>query len=129
MGLPHQPSGGTAAALKRSETGNRLRECTGVSHEVLRDFVLPRQDHTGTHPPDPLSRKAIEGEPIAAAILASGRYALRLTKRYSEPRGVFCAIGRCTDCLMEVNGKPNVRSCVTAAEPGMKIRTLKGLKP
>ena len=73
--------------------------------------------------------KAIEGEPIAAAILASGRYALRLTKRYSEPRGVFCAIGRCTDCLMEVNGRPNVRSCVTPAEPGMKIRTLKGLTP
>jgi predicted molibdopterin-dependent oxidoreductase YjgC len=73
--------------------------------------------------------KAIEGEPIAAALIASGRYVFRYSKKFSEPRGIFCAIGRCTDCLMEVNGKPNVRSCVTAAEPGMKIRTLKGLTP
>ncbi len=73
--------------------------------------------------------KAIEGEPIAAALIASGRYAFRYTKKFSEPRGIFCAIGRCTDCLMEVNGRPNVRSCVTSAEPGMKIRTLKGLTP
>lgn len=73
--------------------------------------------------------RAIEGEPIAAALIASGRCVFRYTERFSEPRGIFCAIGGCTDCLMEVNGRPNVRSCVTSAEPGMKIRTLKGLTP
>ncbi len=37
--------------------------------------------------------KAIEGEPIAAALIASGRCAFRYTERFSEPRGIFCAIG------------------------------------
>jgi len=73
--------------------------------------------------------KAIEGEPIAAALIASGRHVFRYTKKFSEPRGVFCAIGRCTDCIMEVNGLPNVRTCVTPVEQGMKVRTLRGLTP
>jgi len=73
--------------------------------------------------------RAIDGEPIAAALIASGRSTLRYTKKFSEPRGIFCAVGRCTDCIMEVNGMPNVRTCVTPAKHGMKIRTLKGLIP
>lgn len=54
-----------------------------------------------------------EGEPIAAALRVNGVMAHRYTKKHHEPRGVFCAIGRCTDCVMVVNGKPNVRTCIT----------------
>ena len=43
-----------------------------------------------------------------------------------EPRGVFCAIGRCTDCVMVVNGKPNIRTCITPLEEGMDVRTQYG---
>ena len=68
---------------------------------------------------------AIEGEPIAAALTAAGIRTLRITKKFAEPRGVTCAIGRCTDCIMEVDGRPNVRTCVTSVKAGMIIRTRK----
>ena len=51
--------------------------------------------------------QGIEGEPIAAALRVAGVMTHRYTKKRHEPRGVFCAIGRCTDCVMVVNGKPN----------------------
>lgn len=71
--------------------------------------------------------EAYEGEMIASALLAHGKKVFRYTKRFKEPRGVFCAIGRCTDCVMTVNGIPNIRTCVTPVEEGMKIETQKGL--
>lgn len=64
---------------------------------------------------------AYEGEPVAAALLAAGINAFRKTVHRHEPRGVFCAIGRCTDCMMIVNGQPNVRTCVTPVEDGMTL--------
>lgn len=67
-----------------------------------------------------------KGEPIAAALKAAGVMAHRYTKKRHEPRGIFCAIGRCTDCVMVVNGKPNVRTCITPLEEGMVIQTQYG---
>ena len=66
---------------------------------------------------------AVEGEPIAAAIVASGRLKLRYTTKRHEPRGVFCGIGRCTDCVMIVDGQPNVRTCVTPVKAGMIVES------
>lgn len=68
-----------------------------------------------------------EGEPIAAALKAQGVMIHRYTKKEHKPRGIFCAIGRCTDCVMVVNGQPNVRTCVTPLEEGMKIKTQYGV--
>jgi aerobic-type carbon monoxide dehydrogenase small subunit (CoxS/CutS family) len=70
---------------------------------------------------------SLEGEPIAAAILASGKQIFRYTNKRKTGRGVFCGIGRCTDCMMIVNGVPNVRTCITPVESGMKIETQYGL--
>jgi len=67
------------------------------------------------------------GEPIAAALMANSIIVFRYTEKKSEPRGVFCAIGRCTDCVMTVNGVPNIRTCVTPVQEGMKIQTQHGL--
>jgi predicted molibdopterin-dependent oxidoreductase YjgC len=69
---------------------------------------------------------AFEGETIAAALIASGRQVFHYTSKRKEPRGVFCALGRCTDCVMVVDGQPNVRTCVTLARDGMAIRTQVG---
>ena len=71
--------------------------------------------------------KAYEGEMIASALTAAGIKVFRYTSKYKEPRGVFCAIGRCTDCVMIVNGTPNVRTCVTPVEKDMVIQTQEGL--
>lgn len=69
----------------------------------------------------------LEGEPIAMALKAAGIMIHRYTKKYHEPRGVFCAIGRCTDCVMVVDDKPNVRTCITLLEEGMKVQTQYGV--
>jgi predicted molibdopterin-dependent oxidoreductase YjgC len=71
--------------------------------------------------------EARAGEPIAAALLAAGQSVFRYTRKRKEPRGVFCAIGRCTDCMMVVDGVPNVRTCVTPVRAGMKVETQHGL--
>ena len=70
--------------------------------------------------------EAYEDEPIAIALLAAGIKVLRRTKKLHEPRGIFCAIGLCTDCVMIVNGRPNIRTCITAVEKNMDIKTQVG---
>jgi predicted molibdopterin-dependent oxidoreductase YjgC len=70
---------------------------------------------------------ALEDEPVAAALLAAGIRVFRTSKKRGESRGVFCAIGRCTDCMMTVDGVPNVRTCVTPVRDGMEVRTQIGL--
>jgi predicted molibdopterin-dependent oxidoreductase YjgC len=69
---------------------------------------------------------AYAGETIAGALLASGRRAWRHT-RHGQPRGLYCGIGLCFDCLVTVNGTPNVRACLTPVTPGMIVET--GGKP
>ena len=68
-----------------------------------------------------------EGEPIASALRVAGVMAHRYTAKKHEPRGVFCAIGRCTDCVMVVDGKPNVRTCITPLAEGMTVETQYGV--
>jgi len=70
--------------------------------------------------------EALEGEPIATALLAAGRRVFRHTAKDNKPRGIFCALGRCTDCVMIVDGQPNVRACVTRVEAGQKIELQDG---
>jgi predicted molibdopterin-dependent oxidoreductase YjgC len=74
---------------------------------------------------DGVEIEAYEGEPIAAALVAAGIKVFRNTRKRGEPRRIFCAIGRCTDCVMTVDGKPNVRTCITPVCEDMDIRTQK----
>lgn len=67
------------------------------------------------------------GEPVAAALMAAGVMVHRHTAKLNQPRGVFCAIGRCTDCVMVVDGEPNVRTCITPLKAGMHVETQEGL--
>lgn len=66
---------------------------------------------------------AYEGESVAAALLAGGARALRLTDRDHEPRGYFCGMGVCHECLMTVDGMPHVRACMEPVRPGMRVET------
>lgn len=68
-----------------------------------------------------------EGEPIASALRVNGIMVHRYTAKRQEPRGVFCAIGRCTDCVMIVDGIPNVRTCITPLKAGMVVQTQYGV--
>ncbi len=66
------------------------------------------------------------GEPIAAALHNAGIKVLRHSPRHNRPRGFFCAIGNCSSCLMVVDGKPNVKICVTPLQEGMRVEYQEG---
>jgi predicted molibdopterin-dependent oxidoreductase YjgC len=69
---------------------------------------------------------AHEGETVATVLLAEGHIATRTTAG-GEPRGVFCGMGVCFDCLVVVDGIPNTRACMTPAREGMEVRRQNGL--
>jgi glycine/D-amino acid oxidase-like deaminating enzyme len=64
--------------------------------------------------------KASPGDTIAAALIAHGVRS-QGTAKNGEPRGVFCGMGVCHDCLVTVDGRVAVRSCMTKALDGMVI--------
>jgi len=64
--------------------------------------------------------KARHGESVASALASAGHLVLRTTPKGAE-RGVFCGMGVCRDCLVDVDGQRNVRACMTKVKPGMEI--------
>jgi len=63
---------------------------------------------------------ALSGETIAAALAAADIVAVRET-RSGAPRGPFCGMGACFDCLVTVDGRPNQRACLTKVADGMEV--------
>ena len=68
------------------------------------------------------------GDTVAAALLASGRLAFRATTVTGVPRGPFCLMGVCFDCMVTIDGRPNQQACVLAVAPGMRVETGGGLR-
>ena len=62
------------------------------------------------------------GSTIAAALIGNGILAWRTTRRRGEPRGLFCGIGYCQDCLVDVNASAAVRACQVLVRDGDDIR-------
>ena len=60
------------------------------------------------------------GEPIACALIANGIKVFKWTKK-GRPRGFFCAVGKCSSCLLTVDGRPNVMTCMERLREGMSI--------
>jgi predicted molibdopterin-dependent oxidoreductase YjgC len=71
---------------------------------------------------------AYEGETVATLLFAEGVIATRTTVA-GEPRGVFCGMGVCFDCLVVVDGVPNTRACMTPVVDGMRVQRQNGLDP
>jgi predicted molibdopterin-dependent oxidoreductase YjgC len=65
--------------------------------------------------------QAFEGDTVLAALWASGDHAVHTTARMREPRGYFCGIGVCFDCLVTIDDTVNVRACLEPVRRGMKI--------
>lgn len=70
--------------------------------------------------------KAFEGESVAAVMMVNGNVAMRTTTE-GQPRGVFCGMGVCFDCLVVVDDVPNTRACMTWVKEGMNVTTQRGL--
>lgn len=61
------------------------------------------------------------GQSVGSALVAAGIRSWRTTRTKDRPRGLFCGIGICYDCLITVDGSPNQRACLTPAQPGMVL--------
>ncbi|MFE0800162.1 (2Fe-2S)-binding protein [Streptomyces sp. NPDC058812] len=70
--------------------------------------------------------EALPGRTVAAVLWAAGITSWRTTRGAGRPRGVFCGIGVCFDCLVTVNDRPNQRACLVPVHPGDVIRTQEG---
>lgn len=75
---------------------------------------------------DGRSVPAYDGETIATALFAHGKRTLRTTARQGEPRGAFCLIGVCFDCLVRVDGRANVRACQQPVRDGLRVESQQG---
>ena len=62
------------------------------------------------------------GDTVAAALYRCGRRIFTRSFKYHRPRGLLCMAGKCPNCLVNVDGTPNVRSCITAVRAGMRVR-------
>lgn len=74
------------------------------------------------------SMPAIEGETVAATLLANGIDFTRTTPVSGSTRAPYCMMGTCFECLVEINRKPNRQACVELVSPGMEIRRMLGAR-
>jgi len=65
---------------------------------------------------------AFEGETVHAVLLAAGWRVLGKKAKTGQPRGIFCGMGVCYDCLVTIDGLPNQRACMTPVKSGMEIQ-------
>mgnify|MGYP002626572387 FL=1 len=94
-----------------------------IEHPIL---GVPQKGVLVTFTLDGKEMQGYEGEPIAAALKAAGILKHRETSKLHKSRGIFCSIGRCTDCVMVVDSVPNTRTCITPLKEGMKVQTQYG---
>jgi len=105
-------------------TGSGLMESSRIEHHAILGELEATEEVTIFFEGKAL--KARPGEPIMSALIAAGVNVFRYTKKGS-PRRMFCGIGRCTDCVMMVNGVPGVRTCVTEVAEGMTVERQHGV--
>ena len=72
---------------------------------------------------DGASVDAFEGESVAAALFAAGWRELRRSPRDGTPRGMFCLMGSCQECLVWV-GSRKLPSCQVPVAAGLEIETI-----
>ena len=66
---------------------------------------------------------AEDGDTVAAVLLREGHAGWRRTRHGDQPRGLFCGMGACQDCLVTVDGVAGVRACLAPATPGTVVTT------
>ncbi len=80
-------------------------------------------------PAETTAQLELDGQPIAAragentacALLAAGETIFSRSIKYHRPRGPYCFSGACGQCLMRVDGVPNIPVCQTTVRPGMRV--------
>jgi predicted molibdopterin-dependent oxidoreductase YjgC len=67
-----------------------------------------------------------QGQTVGAALWEQGVRSWRTSRFGGRPRGLFCGIGVCFDCLVEIEGRPDRRACIEPAADGLVVRTQVG---
>ncbi len=65
---------------------------------------------------------AFAGDTVGSALFAGGRRVFSRSFKYHRPRGLLCCSGHCPNCMMTVDGEPNVRVCVEPVREGAHVR-------
>ena len=65
---------------------------------------------------------AMPGDSVASALYRSGVRTFTHSYQHGRPRGLLCLTGSCPNCMVNIDGVPNVRSCTTPARNGMSVR-------
>ncbi|WP_409367103.1 (2Fe-2S)-binding protein [Lysinibacillus sp. 38-6] len=95
-----------------------------MSHPILGD--LPHKEKVSFTFDDQLY-EAYKGESLAAALLAQGVRTLRVHEETGHPRGIYCNIGHCFECRVNINGLDGERACITPVAEGMVVKSGKAL--
>ena len=66
--------------------------------------------------------EAFAGDTIGSALYADGRRVFSRSFKYHRPRGLLCCSGQCANCMLTVDGVPNVRVCVEPVREGVDVR-------
>ena len=70
---------------------------------------------------------ATAGISVAAALLARTGDPTRRTAK-GNGRTAFCMMGVCFDCLVEIDGVPNVQACMMTVQDGMSVKRQIGIR-
>jgi sarcosine oxidase, subunit alpha len=62
-----------------------------------------------------------EGDTLASAAFAAGKRVFSRSFKYHRPRGLLCCSGHCPNCMMTVDGVPNVRTCTEPIREGAVV--------
>ena len=88
--------------------------------------VFPQQRKTITVYIEDTPVEVEEGTTATAAMALAGQASARVTAKTQTPRGPFCLMGVCFECLMEIDGVPNQQGCLTTVKDGMRIKRQQG---
>ena len=72
--------------------------------------------------------EARAGDTVAASLLANGVLVFRTTPVSGAPRGPWCLIGNCHECLVEIDGEPNRQACMIETRAGMRVCRQRGVR-
>lgn len=93
-----------------------------VAHPILGDLI---EEEVIEFEFEGLKLKALKSDTIASALISNGIDIFGFSES-GKPKGFFCAIGKCSSCLVVVDGVPNVRACITPVRDGMRVERQKG---
>jgi sarcosine oxidase subunit alpha len=61
------------------------------------------------------------GDTVASALYRSGVRTFSYSYQHGRPRGLLCLTGSCPNCMVNIDGVPNLRSCITPARNGLSV--------